>query len=162
MSDYLTAALPGFDVITPGAADEPIIAFDHVSQIAQPITIRGKVTGLYAISYPDGRVWSRQSDTHYEDADEFARKEGFGTVTVKGADVALRSLRVSSRACAPLERRDIHTLGDLARCQRSEIAGIRGVSDESLANLDKALEAHGLRWGCTETGEEKDEAEDVL
>lgn len=168
MSDYLTSALPDYDVITPRSDGEwnvvPVIAWDHVSQGPMPITVRGKVVGLYAISYPDGRVWSRQSDKLYEDADEFAAKEGFGTVTVKGGDIPLRSLRISSRACAPLERRDIQTLGDLARCQRSEIAGIRGVSDESLANMDKALEAHGLKWGQTEaeTDEDKDEMEDVL
>lgn len=85
----------------------------------------------------------------------------------EGAAPTLRELGLPGRAAAPLERLKVVTLAELAVQSREDIAGVKGVSKESVAFMDKLLEDNGLTWewtqGQTETlPEEEDEMEDVL
>lgn len=86
----------------------------------------------------------------------------------------IRDLGVSGRACAPLERMDVNTLSDLCLYDRKDISEVKGVSTESLAQLDALLAEHGLAWGMDEEDREAasgpsdgddgddDDVEDVL
>lgn len=77
-----------------------------------------------------------------------------GTVTPTSAIVApvgdtspdLRSLGVSGRAAAPLERMGVSTLAQLAVQTRADIAEVKGVSTDTMKVLDRLLADNGLSW----------------
>ena len=77
-----------------------------------------------------------------------------GTVTPTSAVVApvgdtspdLRSLGVSGRAAAPLERMGVSTLAQLAVQTRADIAEVKGVSTDTMKVLDRLLADNGLSW----------------
>lgn len=58
----------------------------------------------------------------------------------------LRDLGVSGRACAPLERMGVKTLGQLALYARETIESVKGVSRESMDQFDELLPKYGLDW----------------
>lgn len=106
-----------------------------------------------------------------KDADGVLYECGSSEVSVE-ASPTLRSLGLSGRACAPLERLGVTTIHALAMQDRSAVAETRGVSRESIKNMDELLAAHGLAWGGHEVPaagikiddeeDADDEAEDIL
>lgn len=92
-----------------------------------------------------------------------------------GNSPSLRDLGVSGRAAAPLERMGVSTLAQLAVQSRADIAEVKGVSSQTVKQLDRLLADNGLSWDWTpgqaaapteaETvsgDEEEDDLEDVL
>ena len=93
-----------------------------------------------------------------------------------GNSPSLRDLGVSGRAAAPLERMGVSTLAQLAVQSRADIAEVKGVSSQTIKQLDRLLADNGLSWDWTpgqapaapteaETvsdAEEEDDLEDVL
>lgn len=93
-----------------------------------------------------------------------------------GNSPTLRDLGVSGRAAAPLERMGVSTLAQLAVQSRADIAEVKGVSSQTVKQLDRLLADNGLSWDWTpgqaptasteaETvsdAEEEDDLEDVL
>lgn len=86
----------------------------------------------------------------------------------EGSAPTLRELGLPGRAAAPLERLEVVTLAQLAVQTRDDIAGVKGVSKDSMAFMDKLLEDNGLSWEWTgsqpETlpDAEEEQMEDVL
>ena len=82
------------------------------------------------------------------------------------ADTTLRDLGVSGRACAPLERMGVETLGQLAVQSRKDISSVRGVSTDTLKQFDSLLEEHGLSWDWspaeTVSEDDGDDEDDLL
>lgn len=58
----------------------------------------------------------------------------------------LRDYGISGRACAPLERMGVETLAQLAVQTRADISKVRGVSVDTLKELDALLGNYGLTW----------------
>jgi predicted flap endonuclease-1-like 5' DNA nuclease len=99
---------------------------------------------------------------------------------VGDASPDLRDLGVSGRAAAPLERMGVSTLAQLAVQARSDIAQVKGVSTQTMKQLDRLLTDNGLSWDWTpgdapgpvvsddnaddetETVSDEDDLEDVL
>ena len=91
------------------------------------------------------------------------------TESVKdGSAPTLRELGLPGRAAAPLERLEVVTLAQLAVQSRDDIAGVKGVSKQSVEFMDKLLEDNGLTWEWTQgepetpSEEGEEEMEDVL
>lgn len=81
------------------------------------------------------------------------------------ANTTLRDLGVSGRACAPLERMDVETLGQLAVQSRKDISKVRGVSTDTLKQFDALLEENGLSWDWSPSetvSDDEDEEDDLL
>lgn len=68
---------------------------------------------------------------------------------VGDASPDLRDLGVSGRAAAPLERMGVSTLAQLAVQSRSDIAQVKGVSTQTMKQLDRLLSDNGLSWDWT-------------
>lgn len=66
-----------------------------------------------------------------------------------GNSPTLRDLGVSGRAAAPLERMGVSTLAQLAVQTRSDIAEVKGVSTQTMKQLDRLLADNGLSWDWT-------------
>lgn len=66
-----------------------------------------------------------------------------------GNSPTLRDLGVSGRAAAPLERMGVSTLAQLAVQSRADIAEVKGVSTQTVKQLDRLLADNGLSWDWT-------------
>lgn len=62
-------------------------------------------------------------------------------------DTRITDLGLTTQAPKNLADEGITTVGQLIRRRRSEIAGLRGMGDSRLADLDRALQLRGLWYG---------------
>lgn len=74
----------------------------------------------------------------------------------------LRDMGVSGRACAPLEREGVETLWDLGAWKRADVASVKGVSRDSMKQLDKLLSEHDLNFAGEGKVDPKKQRRDIL
>lgn len=172
MSNYVAAA-PGTYLLGEAELEGNRVAFDYHPVIAwgilsgddvRPVTLSG-AEGV-AILLPTGEVMDLKSQKLFPTETAYAASKGMVLRDAKRAALAasqepagaprpatggkapsLRELGISGRACAPLERMKVITLADLAKFARDDIAAVKGVSTESVAQMDAALQDAGLAWG---------------
>ena len=141
--------------IVPSAGDDefdktPIVGFMWKGEGVPGVITPEGCPAQYAVEYPNGRVFSPASMRHFESADVFMDEEGFDEAQAAPPpdpySPRLRDLGVSGRACAPLERKGIKTLADLSTWSKGFIADVKGVSRESVTEMEEHLHEAGLDW----------------
>ena len=155
---HIIPAAARYYAIVPSGDDDdfdktPIIGFAWRGEGVPAVITPEGCPPRFVVEYPNGRIFSPASMQHFDSADAFIEQEGFSNelaalmqVTVTDHSPRLRDLGVSGRACAPLERQGIQTLADLSRCTKGFIADVKGVSRESVAEMEEHLHAAGLDW----------------
>lgn len=137
--------------------------------------------------FPDGQVFCLNLDQTFRNLGDYIRTQfeveppsEFDTTPTdslarppgdpaEAESPSLRSLGVSGRACAPLERMGVETLAQLAVQSRADIAAVKGVATDSVKMMDRLLKDHGLSWDWKpsaapepQADDDDEELEDVL
>ena len=176
-SPYVCSATPGHELIDKDGKGWPIVAWEISGLHAKPLTLLPVARAAQAVIFPDGQVVDFDTEECYADTKSWREatkdvernpdKLRGGTVDAKdvGTEISddtksIRDLGLSGRACAPMEREGIKTVGDLASWTRAAVLDIKGVPKDAGSIFDAALEEAGLSWSGARKAEEPVEEDD--